>query len=281
MKLNPHRIKCIVTDLDGTLLLPDARLGRTTISVLNACRERGLRVMLATGRSLLGAESYRSALNLSGPMIYYNGAELVDMPQRTVLVNNLLPNDAAAFCVRLARERGAHFHVFFIDESDASTELLFSENPSKAAEAYAARTGLDFQFGDLLETLNAEKPPVCAKGIFIAPPDELKAIRVIMNEHFGSSLTVVTSAAELLEVLHPRASKGDALKAAMELQGLEPDEVIAFGDEENDITMLQTAGYAVAPANAIPQIKAAAHEIIEAYTEEPVAAFLKKHFLCG
>ncbi|MDR2468580.1 MAG: Cof-type HAD-IIB family hydrolase [Spirochaetaceae bacterium] len=279
MKFDPAQIKCIVSDLDGTLLLSNAELGERTVAAVRACTARGLQVILATGRSLMAAEPYRAQLDLKGPMIYYNGAELVHMPEGRIEESHLFPVEAAIYCVNLARKRHIHFHVFFIDDADFSTEILMSENPSNAAAVYTERTGLNFQYGDLIKSLNSAAPPQCAKGLFIADDSELEDVRRIINAKFGTTLNIVKSASTFLEVLNNRASKGAALESVLKTTGWLPKEVIAFGDEENDISMLKTAGHAVAPANAKDAVKAAAQTIIGNHDDESVAAFLETHFL--
>lgn len=279
MRIDSQQIKCIVCDLDGTLLLPDATLGERTIAAVKACRERGVQFMLATGRSVMAAESYRAALELSGAMIYYNGAELVDMPESVIISGVFLPLEVALFCVELARERKTHFHLFFCDDKDASIEILMSENPSNAALVYGERTGLNFQYGDLLHELNRPNPPICAKGLFIGEGNELEELRAILHKRFPAMLNIVKSAETFLEILHKDASKGNALKKALVCRGVAEHEVIAFGDEENDISMLHYAGFSAAPANAKAAVKAAAKMVIGANSEEAVAAFLEENIL--
>ncbi|GMO19173.1 MAG: Cof-type HAD-IIB family hydrolase [Spirochaetaceae bacterium] len=279
MNFNPKKISLIVTDLDGTLLLPDSTLGKKTVSVIKACKKRSLKIMLATGRSLLSAEDYRKELELEGPMIYYNGAELVDMPSGRCLSLNTLPNEVAIFCTQLAREYNIHFHVYWTDKKNVTEEILFSESPSASSEIYTDRTGLHFNYGDLIDKLNAENHPDCIKGLFIAQETLLEELRSKILSRFGSAINIVKSASTFLEVLNSGASKGAALQQSLSFFNISREAVLAFGDEENDITMLQTAGYAVAPSNAIEPVKKTANHIIGHHGEEALAAFLEEHFL--
>ena len=276
MLFEPAKIKGFVTDLDGTLLLPNAALGEKTVAALREISARGRDVFFATGRSVLAAETYRKQLGFEGPQVYYNGAALVDMPRCAILCQALFPVEAALFCVALARERGLHFHVFFVDDTDASAEILMAENPSQAAGVYTDRTGLSFQYGDLERTLSAPSPPPCAKGLFIAEPERLEEARAILRERFGDTLNMVKSAPMFLEILHRDATKGNAVLKALELRGLAPDEVIVFGDEENDLSMFKAVTYSAAPSSAKESVKRAARMVIGPCAEEGVAAFLTK-----
>jgi hydroxymethylpyrimidine pyrophosphatase-like HAD family hydrolase len=87
------------------------------------------------------------------------------------------------------------------------------------------------------------------------------------------------SADFILEVLEPSVSKGAGMSAALRFYGLEPKDAIAFGDEENDISMLALAGFSAAVANARQSAQDAAKLVIGANTDDSVAAFLEKHLL--
>lgn len=282
---DPKKISLIVSDLDGTLLLPNSTLGKKTISIIKECCARGLKFMIATGRSVEAAEVYRSELELCGTMIYFNGAEVVDMPSKRILHSNMLPQDAAIICTHIAHEHGVHFQVYFSDDThgtpnaNSANEILFSENPNEFSKIYEDRTGLKFVYGDLLQKLESKDSPRCIKGLFAADEKTIDMLQKKLKERFGNTLNIVKSAPILLEILHPEASKGGALQAALKLHNIKKEEVIAFGDEENDISMLKTAGYAVAPSNAIVEVKALADKIIGSNSEETLALFLEKHFL--
>jgi hydroxymethylpyrimidine pyrophosphatase-like HAD family hydrolase len=111
--IDPARIKALAMDLDGTVLTPNARLGDRTIRVLKDCLRRGIGLIFCTGRSLEGAEPYRAALDARGPMVYFNGAKVVDMPGGTILGQSLLDKDTANFCVDLSRKLGVYCQIYF------------------------------------------------------------------------------------------------------------------------------------------------------------------------
>jgi Cof subfamily protein (haloacid dehalogenase superfamily) len=277
--LDLTRIKAVAVDLDGTVLLPGAKLSERTVAVFKMCMERGLGVIIATGRSVLSAEPFRAALGAEGAMVYFNGAELVAMPENRILHRAFLPHEVALECAALARRRGVHFHVFFSDDKEASLESLVAENPSDAASVYKERTGLEFEYGDICERLSAPHPPACIKGLFIDEPDALEEIRAELRGKFGGGITIVKSADAFLEILNEDASKGKTLLLALKSRGLLACEVVAFGDEENDLSMFQAAGFSCAPESARDYVKAAADCIIASNAEDGVADFLEKNFL--
>jgi Cof subfamily protein (haloacid dehalogenase superfamily) len=115
--------------------------------------------------------------------------------------------------------------------------------------------------------------------MFLAEPDVQDRIRPKLGERFGSSIYVARTFPTFLEVMNASVSKGRGLSLVLEHRGLKPEEVIAFGDEENDLPMFKIAAYSVAPANAKETVKAAADFVTLSNTEDGVADFLEKTFL--
>jgi hydroxymethylpyrimidine pyrophosphatase-like HAD family hydrolase len=114
--------------------------------------------------------------------------------------------------------------------------------------------------------------------MFLAEPEILDRIRPRVEERFGGRVSVTKSSPTFLEVLPAGVSKGWGLTRVMEHYRLHPREIIAFGDEENDLPMFAVAGFAAAPANARESVKEAADQVIGPCGEEGVAAFLAGFF---
>jgi hydroxymethylpyrimidine pyrophosphatase-like HAD family hydrolase len=104
---------------------------------------------------------------------------------------------------------------------------------------------------------------------------------VELKNIFGDTVNIVKSAEELLEILHPAASKGNALSFALKTRGIKAEEVIAFGYEENDLSMFAVAGFACAPQSARLEVASAADMVIASNDSDGVACFLEEHYLSG
>ncbi|MDR1278729.1 MAG: Cof-type HAD-IIB family hydrolase [Treponema sp.] len=276
---DPRTVKALALDLDGTVLRPDNTLSGRTISVLKSCMDRGIQVIFCTGRAIAAAEPYRTAIGAEGPMVYYNGAEVVDMPAGIVLGSTLLDLDVADFCVDLARNRGIHFQVFFPAVPGETGEILMIEKDSPEAEIYRRHTGLQPVLGDLKKIIARGKLPGCLKGMFIAEPEVQDAIRPLLIERFGGRIYAARTYPLFLELMAAGVSKGTGLRAAMKNRGLDAAGVIALGDEENDLPLFEAAGFSAAPANAKETVRAAAGTIIGSNAEDGVAAYLEGLFL--
>jgi Cof subfamily protein (haloacid dehalogenase superfamily) len=279
MELQKDKIKALVIDLDGTTLDADATLTKRTCAALRACIAKGLRVIIATGRSADTAEPYRSAIGAEGPMVYYNGSIVMDMPSHTLIEDHCIDKEIIADCIDIAHAEGIHFHVFFRKKDDAFSETLVTENlPAKTAAKYRARSGRDFFYSDIRAMLSAGDS-YCVKGIFTDHETKLQRVRRIVQEKLRDKVETVMSADFILEVLAPGVSKASGMRTALEFCGLTPMEVFAFGDEENDIAMLSVAAYSAAPSNARQSAREAADMVIGANTRDGLAVFLEKTFL--
>jgi len=267
-------LKALVMDLDGTLLRPDNTLGERTVAAVRACRERGLWTLLATGRSQAAAEPYRALLNARGPMIYYNGALVADMPAGRVLGTRLLDREAAAYCARLARDAGVYFQAYLPSQRLIADRSVPGGAASPEREMYRRHTGILAELGGIDAALGDRACAGVIKGMFIAEPEALEPLRLQVEARFGAAVYAVRTMRPFLEVLHPEASKGRALSMVMEALGLSASEVMAFGDEENDLPLFAAAGFSAAPANAKPSVRAAASIIVPPNSDEGPASML-------
>jgi Cof subfamily protein (haloacid dehalogenase superfamily) len=276
---NPGAIKALALDLDGTILQSGAVLGKRTVLTLRRAMDRGLRVILCTGRSPESAEKYRALINAQGPMIYFNGAMAADMPGGSIVNTVFLSNEIVAFCAETALGLKVYFQSYFSRKSDFLRAALFSCGSGPEAELYRAHTGSLAQPADM--GIFPEDPQYagCLKGMFITGTEQMDEIRSRLLRRFGESVSITKSSPLFLEVLAQGVSKGSALSLIMERLGLKPEEVIAFGDEENDLPMFKAALHSAAPANAVPAVLSAAEFTVGSCDDEGVAAFLEKEIL--
>jgi len=271
-------IKALAIDLDGTVLGPGGVLSGRTINVVNKCMQRGLRIIISTGRSIEGAEPYRASLGVSGPAIYCNGAVVADMPKGIILNSLLMDKKAADFCVDLSRETGIYCQIYFLGNDAPARMSLIAEKDSEGREIYHKQTGLLAEIMDLKEALQLCKKDGCVKTMFIADPALLAEIRPKLEEGLGKSVYMTHTQWNYLELMNANVSKGKGLQFTMDRLSLRKEEVIAFGDDENDAPMSDAAGLFIAPSNAKEKVKEKAGLVIGSNTEDGVAVFLEEFF---
>jgi len=286
-KFDVNAIKALAIDLDGTMLLPDTTLGERTQNCLRKLLSNGMQIMIATGRAIEATEKYRSAIGAEGPMVFFNGAEIADVPSGKILYANEIGLDVVDFGTDIARDLGVHYQVYLPtgispdtgrEDPNRRWEALLVDRNGPEADIYFKHTGIIPIERDL-KSIAALPLDGCIKGMFIADPSLHDEIRRRMNERFGSRISVIRSFPTFLEVLNNGVSKGEGLKIAMKHRGLLPQEVIAFGDEENDLSMFPAAGYALAPASARDKIREAADSVYGPIAEEGLATWLEETFL--
>jgi Cof subfamily protein (haloacid dehalogenase superfamily) len=280
-EIDVSKIKALAIDLDGTTLLPDTSMGERTVHCLKRLVDRGIQVIICTGRAIEASQRYYSAIGATGPMVFFNGAEVADVPNVKLISSNLVDLDAAIYGIDLARSMDIHYQVYIPpqDLQDSRWGALLIEKQRPEAEMYSNHTGIVPVVTDLKAALAKPGVKGCIKAMFICDSSLHDEIRRKMSGRFGDSIYITRSHPTFLEILNAGVSKGEGLKIAMKCRGLNPEEIIAFGDEENDLPMFGVAGYSAAPSGAKEKVRNTADFVFGSNTEEGLAAFLENLFL--
>ena len=253
-------IKLIAIDMDGTLLLPDHTISPAVKNAIAAAREKGVNVVLTTGRPYAGVHSYLKELHMNQPGDYcitYNGALVQKAADGSTVAQTALSYD--------------HFHAL-----DRNTLYTANRDISyyTVHESYVATIPLVF-----CEAENMDPATQFLKVMMIDEPAILdKAISRIPAE-VKEKYTVLKSAPYFLEILDKRVNKGTGVKSLADALGIKPEEIMALGDQENDIAMIEYAGMGVAMDNAIPSVKEVANFVTKSNLEDGVAWAIEKFVL--
>ncbi|MDR0731178.1 MAG: Cof-type HAD-IIB family hydrolase [Treponema sp.] len=278
MKPHPRSIKALALDLDGTILRPDNSLSERTIAAIRSCAERGIHPILCTGRAVEAAEKYRAALDAGGPHVYYNGAVVAEMPGWNIHTMSLQDKESALFCVDLARKTGLYFQLYLPGTPEQPRHRLIAGRGGPEWEFYRQHTGIEVEIGDLEAALADPAVPGCIKSMFIGDTEAQALVRPVIEERYGGDLYIAGTMGPFLELMNPRATKGKGLETVLKILNLNSRDLMAFGDEENDLPMFRAAGFSAAPANARDTVKAAAGLLIGSNDGDGVAAFLEEFF---
>ena len=282
-KINPAAIKALAIDLDGTMLLPDTSLGERTVQCLKRLKARGIQVIICTGRAVESSRRYYNTIGAEGPMVFFNGAEVVDVPGMKMISCNLLDLDVIDFCVDLARDMDVHFQIFLPPQEGSKDgadrwETLLIEKHGAEAQMYQNHTGIRAIVTDLKTAISEPALQGCPKAMFVTDPALHDKIRRKMLDRFGSRIYISCTYLTFLEIMNAGVSKGEGLKTVMACRDLKPEEIIAFGDEENDLPMFSVAGFSAAPSSARENVRQAADFIFGSNEEEGLAVFLEELF---
>ncbi len=261
------RIDAIVSDLDDTLLSPEAALTPYTLSVLADARARGVRVIPASGRAVFSMRPFVEQLGPVTPYIACNGAVLA-RPDHTALETRAFPPDRARVLCRWLRERAGYVQVYH------GETFLFSKD-CEASRAYERSSGMrGVAVGDLEGSLTFDTPKILS----VAEPEVVARLLIEAREAFPEAEFSV-SKPYFLEAQPKGVTKGAALKRLAELCGLSPERTLVFGDSLNDLSMLAYAAHSVAVGNAREEVKRAARYVCLSNAEDGVARFVAEHVL--
>ena len=264
--------KLIVMDMDGTLTNSKKEITPKTVDALVKAQQLGAKIVLASGRPTPGL--YREAKQLQmdvygGYLLSYNGAHVCTYPNLEEVYNNaieekyILPiiNNAKALNLGIMVNKDGYVVV-----DDPNTYKLSYE---------AGIANMEIKVVDDLRKFVDYRPN---KFLISAPEEYLKTQFEDFKLPFGDCLSIYSSAPFYIEVVSNGINKGKALKGIADSLGIEPAEIIAFGDEMNDLTMLQYAGHGVAMGNAVKPIKLISDEITLSNDEDGIAFSLSKAF---
>jgi Cof subfamily protein (haloacid dehalogenase superfamily) len=245
---------------------------------------RGIQVIFCTGRAIECSRQFYDAIGTTGPMVFFNGAVVADilgnnMSGVKIVYSNLLNLEAVDYGIDLARSKDIHYQIY-LPRQDGQWEKLLIEKQGPEAEMYQNHTGIIPVVTDLKAAIAAPGLNGVIKSMFITDPSFHDIIRQKMLERFGEKIYIVRSYITFLEILNAGVSKGEGLKTVMRCRGLKPEEVIAFGDEDNDLPMFKAAGFSAAPSNGKDAVRDAADFIYGPSTEEGFAVFVEELFRC-
>ncbi|XZG69438.1 Cof-type HAD-IIB family hydrolase [Chitinibacteraceae bacterium HSL-7] len=235
----------VATDLDGTLLNPDHSVAAETKATLQALAARGVRFVIATGRHYCDVREIRNVLGIEAFLITSNGARIHAPDNRPLHAENLDPELVNA----LVQEEFT---------KNISTSLYLSEDwligePNESLLEYHQDSGFHYTVTDLPSYPGDD----VGKILYVGEHPQLLELEARILERFDDEVYVTFSASNCLEVMAPTVSKGHALTVVLSELGLDHDDCVAFGDNLNDIQMLQTAGRGYAMGNANPALLAA------------------------
>ena len=263
------RIQLIAVDLDGTLLNSRHQLTERTVETLRRAIDQGVKVVIATGKTLLSAaEAYRR-LELDTPGVFLQGLVIYNA-DGSIRHQQTLPADVVRDLAAYARAHGVSLVAY-------SGVDIFTEQRTEQTDKLLKFHAPTPQVVASLDARQAERP--MNKLIIIEEPARTAAVRAELSGPYAGRATFVQALADMLEILPAGASKGAGLRWLLNDLGIAPEHVLALGDGENDVEMLQMAGIGVAVGNGAPQAKAAADYVVASNDEDGVAEAVERFVL--
>jgi Cof subfamily protein (haloacid dehalogenase superfamily) len=258
-------VQAFACDLDGTLIGRDAILGPRTRAAIARAQRAEIPVVVATGRMFRSVEPYLAEASIEEPVVCYQGAAVVDPRTREFLLHEPLDLAVAREATAALLDHGLSPNVYVDDRLYVAVETEYSR-------AYSSFQHLPVTaVGDLLRWL--DRPPT--KLVAVADPPVLAGVRVELESQFDGRLFITTSLPHLLELGNPGVTKGSGLTFVAAQLGIDLAGIVAFGDGENDVELLEVAGLGVAVEGGHARLRAVAGWTCAGPAEEGVAAFIE------
>jgi len=272
----PYRM--IAIDLDGTLLRPDHSVSPRVKDAIHKVLRAGMLVCFATGRNLTESQAILDSISHYDTAVFVGGAMIVDTREgKTLHRTGMQPQLAREVCAVI--ESLGHAALVLEDTSQTGVDYLISAGIelSEATRNWIATTRAAVR---RVANLASYPHQHTVRVGICAPRAEVERVRDILCERFGSRIVcqvlyVPPLDMEVMEVFDPAVNKWEGVLHVARRHGIKPEQIIAIGDDVNDLPMIRNAGLGVAMGNARPEVRQAAKLVIKPNSEDGLAEFLE------
>ena len=247
-------IKMIATDIDGTILKEDFEFNPAVKACIKELCERGVKIVLVTGRMHSATTHVAEELGLDTPIISYQGGMVKEQGENgQILYSKTLCPDTACRIINWAKANNVHVNLYMEDK-------LYVEPDNAAILRYTAERHISYNLCEFesVELDNINK----ILAIDFEDADRVTGWINFLQKEFPE-LYIVKSTPYFCEICNIEAHKGYAVEFLRDYWGLKKEEVLAIGDQDNDIELLKAGGIKVAMGNATDALKACADYITD------------------
>ena len=273
-------IKLIASDMDGTLLNHNHKIPKENVKLINFAKNQGIEFVVATGRAYYEALPALNEENINCDVISFNGGIVYDKNGNIISITPMLPKDLY-YTIEILKSFDISYQLYTKNtiytksiETDinAYIDLIRSNGYDPDVEHLRAEAQQKLEVGYITEVENIElylnekeNPPI--KIIAISNDiSKLENAAKLLSEN--TSISVTSSGANNIEIMHKNATKGTALKEIAKIYGINLENAVAIGDNLNDQAMLDIVGYSVAMKNGNIKLKEQAKYVTEKTNSE-------------
>ena len=264
------KIKLWISDIDGTLMNYDSSYTKKMAGVIKEIQNTDVKMVLATGRMFQGAQFVADMFDINTPVVCYQGA--VVRTKENILWQALVENKIVREIIEYLRSKKVHTHIY-------NDDILYVEDNNKEImDEYCLGRGIEYihissfdeiKLNNVAKVLGVIKDKVLMQEV----KDELSC-------KYKNILTIVQSSPVYLEINDIKASKGNALKFLKDYWNLTYDEIIASGDQDNDVDMLQEAKYRVCVGNNSKAMEKIANYHCKSVNSDELPDLIERLVLC-
>lgn len=268
------KYRLLAIDIDGTLIKSDQTITPRTRTALTHAQEQGVQVVITTGRPTYGAAPFADELRLAdfgSHVISFNGSKIYNWANKECLHSVLLDKDIKPYVCECAKRNGFQVIAYIgqnVVAEDPSNEYVKFSSTRNKMPVRAVR--------NFLTDTDNEQP----KFLIVGDPEPLHKLELEMAEHLKGRAEVYRSESFFLEIVPHGVDKATGLSVLCRHLGILREDIIAFGDGFNDVSMIEYAGMGVAMGNAQQVVKDRADYITLSNEEDGVADVVER-FVIG
>lgn len=237
-------IKLIATDIDGTILIPEGKFTPEVKNCIRRLRDKGIKIVLVTGRMKASAQLIVSELGLSStPFVSYQGGLVTE--NDSTLYERYLPPEQAERIIAWAKSEKIHINLY-------NDDILYSESDDDEIQRYCSIQHVSRKIKPFSKIKKDKVNKILA--IDYSNPERISRYEKELPKIFPD-LYIIKSTQYFLEFSNKEASKYCAVKFLQNYWGLKDDEILTIGDQNNDIELLKAGGIKVAMGNATDELK--------------------------
>lgn len=261
-------IKMLVLDIDGTIYRKDFTASQRVKSTLQKLIKNGIKVLIATGRMYSASISVAQDIGLVEPIICYQGGYIREIGgKEEVLLKKTVPLSLAREVLKILKVKNIHANVYIDD-------VLVVEDDNETIKKYTDERHVPYR---VVESFNYCDLGSINKILAIdSEPEKIEQLQKELSVIYSDDLYIVRSMPIFCEISNRQATKGTAINYLANKWGIKKEEIMAIGDQDNDIEMLAAAGIGVAMGNATDELKKIADYITETVDNDGVACAVEK-----
>ncbi len=266
-----------VADLDGTLLHPGGLFPRESARRLNRLIDRGMNFTIATARNYDSVYPLLREVNLKLPVILFNGFYLAEFHTgESLSMSNFISETLVDDLLSIASEMEMDPFVY----TYGSRHRLYYRkilNPGSLKYFESLSEDNRLRYTEHFKSLDGEVAGI----LFIGTQSELEPLYETLSQKYSGDLNMYFQenlwmpGYYWLQIYHENSDKGKMVATLAKRLGFPLSRVVAFGDYLNDLEMFKVVGKAIAVANALPEVKKAAHQVIGSHEQDAVIEYLE------
>lgn len=263
-------IKMLVCDIDGTIFNGKA-FTPELLECINKIREKGVKFVIATGRTFFSANQVIAPLNVNTPVICYQGATIHNPKTGEVMYEIGLERDLALDILDYLKTLDIYPNIYINDK-------LYAEKETDYVKNYSDAQLIPYTIVEDIRTNDFKS----FNKILVIDDDSNKIqwLTKHLKEKYGDKIYAAMSTHNFCEICASGVSKGNAVEYVANMFGIKKEEIMSCGDQNNDIELLTCAGIGVAMGNATETLKGYADYITDTVNNNGVVKAVEK-FICG